>query len=348
MISIQTKGQGYKLKVKQLHSRALELVSQPDSAFINTLSEARVISQNHEYYLGLAINANIKGWYHIKNGRFSQAYIDFMMALDHMSKSNEQELLTLCSIYRNLSSLLSKSNLYLESITYYDSAQHTAEKYLGENEDLTARNDILDEINDIIYFRAIAWKRLGKLEKAEEQLKVLLDKAKSEQNLLLLSKVLIQIGLIKKHGGETTKAKTIFFEIINSEIFEPKEKAQARHNLAGVLILENKLDSSAGHLRKVIQQKHSLLNQQANRKNLKSLYISYLDYGEVLFKMNLFDEAILQWKMALKLPLSIHNSPDLFVIHDFLKKAYFQTTKLELSASHKQLFSAIPIGSFHL
>ena len=324
-------------KIDSLNNKAIEyLRTDPDSSLIlaNKALDLGLRDENDQL---IAQAYSIIARVYMLKREDNEAYSYFMQALTILQKSSVNSHMSTYVIYRNMAALANRNRSYLYSIEYYDSAYSELEK--AGLKSSTKSKDVLEAMNNVKYYKAIALKKSGFYAEAGEILTDLWSVAEGTRNNSLYVKVAHQIGLVEWYIGEFEKSRKYQRRVLNY-VDDPHLKGRAYHNIASTYISEGLLDSAKENLDRAIDLRYKSIELSDKASRRKSLFISLLDLGEVYYRKSEYQKAIEVWNKALDLRVKIDSEPSHYIIHNWLDRAY-KYSDIELSEYHSSIYKRL-------
>lgn len=311
-----------KKEIHSIHREAFQIsTTKPDSS-LNLLDKAKTKSIEINYVWGIAFTDYLTARTHMLSNHDALALQKFSEALNGFSKSDTLDLYNEYVMLWNMARIAYRNGSFTAATTYYDDARTKMIMFIKESPKLAKEKKALDKIENIDYFQALALKRGGKILEATSQLLNLLKSDKTHGNE---ARVKNQIGLIYKDLKNYPDAKHYFYEILSAKFASQYYKALANHNLGYIFMLENNATKSIEHFGQSIELCKDLLQEESSDATRRQLYLSYLDLGELYYRIDNFEKAINQWNEALKSYSNIGANPEHYIIHNWLLKAYLNS-----------------------
>ena len=184
-------------QVDKLNRLALrQMRKDPDSCRL-FLKRSIKIAGSEAYFKGLANALNVKARLSQVEGNDLEAFRTYQKALVHYAKSDSVVSNNQAIVLRNMAAILLEKYQYKDAISFYDSSEYRLRQYISERPERSRKTNKFKSLNDIMYYRALAQKRSGKLLDANKTLNLLWKEAKQQNNGSDHARVLIQLGLVK-------------------------------------------------------------------------------------------------------------------------------------------------------
>lgn len=321
-----------KQRVDQLNFTAIGLLkSNPDSVRL-LVGQSESLAEELNYIWGLGTCEAVLGKLAINEGDLIKGYKHYTHALDLYQQSDSLEYYNLFNAYNNVAYILAKYHDYDKAIPYYDSAIHALKSVPDDYPEFYLQQKDRWLI-DLPYYKARHLKDAGRLTESGKILIDLWENSHRQRDTVRLTKVLNQIGIVKKRLGEYDEAQRYYGIIASGKDVRLSTRAIANHNLGSVYLAEGNLDR-AEYFYKIAQE------QKAEVGKARSQFITLLDLGEVQYKKEDYQAAINYWNTALATYSDIDNSPSLYVIYDWLERAY-KRIDLEKSDEYGVLYADV-------
>lgn len=246
---------------------------------------------------------------------YESAYINYSDALKYLNQSDTVDLFNKMAILQNLAMIKTKYADYQMAIAFYKEAYETSKLYVRRHRDYAEANGDLSYLIDLPYFMAMQMKNSGDYSGAGDVLLDLWEKSEYKGDTVSLARALNQLGIIKLTNKEYLEAQNFFSYVAFNKSIAPDTRAMALQNL-GVAYME------LGNLEKAEQWYTAALALKEDHSSARSQFVTLLDFGELEFKKGNTTGAIQKWELAISKFDKIDAEPDLFVIYDWLQKAY--------------------------
>ena len=307
------------------------MADEPKEAMDLTLKAFRMASKAGDTY-GMILAKSVMGDIGMETENYEASYINYSDALEFLEKSDTVDLYNRMSIINNLATIKSIYGDYGGAAELYDLAHLAATEYVENYRELAEEYGDLHYLVDLPYDRAKELKKNGQYLEAGEVLVDLWEKSEFKQDTVLLAKVVIELGLIKKENKEYNKAQNFFAIAAFGNSIDADIKAVALHNLANTYMLQEDYMKAEKYYAEAL-----VLEQEAGDKY--DQFITMLDQGELAFIQNDVEAATAKWEAALDVYDGVENYPNLFIVYDWLQKAYLKAD-VNKSSSYGDLYSA--------
>tara|TARA_R110000823_G_scaffold314119_1_gene442594 strand:- start:50186 stop:51514 length:1329 start_codon:yes stop_codon:yes gene_type:complete len=263
---------------------------------------------------------------------YEAAYINYFDALNYLQKSDTVDLYNKVAILRSLAVIKSRYSDYKMATTFYKEAYEAAKIYIRRYPDLAKENGDSGLLIDLPYFMAMQMKNNGDYEGAGDVLLDLWEESEYKGDTVSLARALNQLGIIKLANKDYLEAQNFFSYVAFNNGIAPDTRAIAFQNL-GTSYLR------LGNLEKAEKWYSEALALKVEHSSARSQFVTLLDYGELEYKKGNTTAAIEKWEEALKTFDKIDAEPDLFMIYDWLQKAYLHVD-IDKAASYGDLYTA--------
>lgn len=270
---------------------------------------------------GLAINVSLQADNYNARGELDKAvkqYLIFIRLVNSFEKRDTIDYWNIMSAYNNIALIISDLEEHHDALKYYDSAAMTAKRLLSISEikdDIDFLEDYLrtNEYNVFQSMRNV--EELSQLRKRALELIGKYESTDCESKLGFMN----LLGLVEKKHGNLEASRKLFESILSDSCSLPylDKQKMALHNLANVYLEARDYETALEYFDMAIAAAIKLEGDST-----EELFVSYLDKGEVLFKLERFQETLKIWETALDLGLDISNRPEYFLIYDFLKETH--------------------------
>ena len=248
---------------------------------------------------------------HLKKGPLKAA-VSYIQSIDFLSQADTADYFLAYTVFKNLAVVQSDYGLYEESSQYYDSSSLALARHIKVHPDTAKKygDHILLYRNS--FFKAMSESQLGNLEEAREILEKLLEDNAVPKSIK--TNALNRVGIIFLELKDFERSLSCFRTIYESPESSVKHRARALHNTASVYFqMENY------ELAKVYSERALDLNLKGKDKS--ALFFNFLDLGEIHLSLKNDDEALINFKEALDLNLSLDRDPRKFRIYRLLADA---------------------------
>jgi len=281
---------------------------------------------------------SMRGYSYLSHGMRVEALDQYFLSLrakEFSSLSDYPITVSLFGSYGNIGNVLLDASLFEESIPYYDSAIVQGEKLLLMDEDPAYYQEDFEQLIDLKIYRAQAIRSIGKPDLAISQLKELLSVCESLESQYSCFQVLNNVGRMELLDfGNTQESRSYHMQSLKIKGLGPEYRATELHNIANTYFEEGNFEQSLVYIDSTIQLKGNLLDSAVK---ISSLFYSYLDRGEVYYKLSLYEKAIAEWQTALALDYDFKNLPKLFKIYGFLRDTYTLLEDSSLAKAYDDL-----------
>lgn len=332
IVCIQFIAVGQDSSVDTLLDQAVEIVSDnPEKAIELTNKAFRLASRNGDMYNMIAAK-NVMGYIGMISNDYDVSYVNYMDALEYMEKSNEVDLYGKYSILYNLAIIRSSYDDHVGAASLYKEAYSAIDDYINENRALAETDGDLQLLVDLPYEIAIELKLAGEYFEAGEILVDLWEQSEFRGDTVLLAKVVNELGLIKKENNEFTQAGNFFSITAFNKNVDPVLRSVALHNLANVYVKQEDFVKADKYFSQAL-----ILKQEYGSE--KSQFITLLDQGELFFLQGDLSAATSMWETAIGTYDGLQNDPNLFIVYDWLQKAY-RASDINKSVEYSDLYAS--------
>jgi tetratricopeptide (TPR) repeat protein len=265
----------------------------------------------------MVIAKRTMGYISVELNDFEAAYVNFSDALGYLQKCDTVDLYNKTIILENMAMIKAKYADHQMSIVYYEEAFETAKKYVQAHRSIAVQNGDLSYLIDMPFFMAIEMKEIGDYEGAGEVLLEMWESSEYRGDTVSLARALNELGLIRLENEEYLSAQEFFSFVAFNKNIAPDTRAIALQNLAVTYSELGNLESSKKWFSEALAIK---MDHSSNR----SQFITMLDLGELEFKKGNTDEAIEHWETAITTYNALNSEPELFIVYDWLQKAYLR------------------------
>ena len=322
---------GQDLSIDELLFEAEEIVTDNPEKSIKLTNSAFSLAQEAGDMYRMVSAKTVMGYISMMTNDYAVAYVNYNDALKFLERADTIDLFKKVAILNNMAIIKSSYDDHDGAVLLYELAHKTAIQYVDENRELAEEYGDLQLLVDLPYDMATELKHEGKYLEAGDILVELWEDSEFKNDTILLAKVVNQLGQIKVLNGEYSKALEFFATAAFNEGIEPSIRAIAMHNLASTYKDQEDYEKADKYYTEAIELKLEYSNE-------KSQFITMLEQGELAFAKGDFGAATERWETALSTFDGIKNDPDLFVIHDWLQKAYLKTD-LEKASLYGNLYS---------
>jgi len=332
LIGIQLFAVGQESTVNDLLDRAEEIVEETPLKSIELTEEAFDLAEKMKnMYLMVSAKATM-GYIGMMTNDYEASYINYTDALEYLVKSDTVDLYLKITILNNLAMIKASYGDHAGASNMYDLANQTTLQYVEEYREEAEEYGDLQLLIDMPYNMAIELRKDGQYEAAGDILLDLWEQSEFKKDTILLAQVLNELGQIKYKNGEFNSAIEFFATAAFNENVNPEYRAIALHNLANSYMEQKDLVKADKYYTQALELK---LEHSSER----SQFITMLDQGELYFEKGDNDEAIIKWETAVNTFDGINNDPDMFIVYDWLQKAY-RSTDLNKSIEYSDLYAA--------
>lgn len=263
---------------------------------------------------------------------YEASFINYNDALGFLEKSDTVDLFKKTAILNNLAIIKSSYGDHSGSAYLYRLAHETAKEYVSVYRQMAEDYGDLQLLVDLPYDLATELKKDGNYLEAGEILVDLWEQSEFRKDTVLLANVVIELGLIRKENKEYSKAGDFFSMAAFNENIDPELRSVAMHNLANSYFNQQDFVKAQKYYSEALELKKEFASNEAQ-------FITMLDLGELSFVQGDFSNAIATWETAINTYGGLKNDPDLFIVYDWLQKAY-RTTDLNKSVEYSDLYAA--------
>ena len=317
----------------ELVGKAFEALGEnnPSKAIDYTQEAYKWASKRGDTYR-MVIAKSTMGYIGMETRDFESSYINYSDALSYLQKSDTVDLYNKIDILQNLAIIKSRYSDYRMSAAFYKEAYETAKIYVKRYPDIAKENGDLSFLIDLPYFMAMQMKNNGDYQEAGDVLLDLWEESEYKGDTVSLARALNQLGIIKLANKDYLEAQNFFSYVAFNNGIAPDTRAIAFQNL-GTSYLR------LGNLEKAEKWYSEALALKVEHSSARSQFVTLLDYGELEYKKGNTTAAIEKWEEALKTFDKIDAEPDLFMIYDWLQKAYLHVD-IDKAASYGDLYTA--------
>lgn len=317
-LHIQLIAVGQSMDIYDLLERAEEIVEENPNESIELANKAFNIARGNADLYGMVSAKAVFGYIGMVTNDYESSFINYSDALEYLEKSDTVDLYKKTAILNSLAIIKSSYDDHGGAAILYELAHETAIEYVSLHRDIAEKYGDLNLLVDLPYDLATELKEDGKYLEAGEILVDLWQKSEFKNDTILLAKVVIELGLIKHENSEFSKAAEFFSIAAFNENVDPVTRSVALHNLANVYVEQQDLTRAEGYFSQSLELKKEFASK-------RSQYITMLDQGEVDYLQGDIASAISVWESAVEVYDGLKNDPELFIVYDWLQKAYRQT-----------------------
>ncbi|MFT7270134.1 MAG: tetratricopeptide (TPR) repeat protein [Roseivirga sp.] len=288
----------------------------PDEA-ISLLEQAYDFAKSRKNMYRMVMAKSAMGSVGVQVGDYKSSYVNFSDALEYLQKCDTVDLYNKTVILENLAFIKSRYTDYEMSAVFYKEAYETAKKYVKSFRILAEENGDLSYLVDLPYSMAIQMKKSGDYETAGEVLLDMWEKSEYQGDTVALARALNELGLIKLENKEFVNAQEFFSFVAFNKNVNPDTRAIALQNLAVTYAKLENIETAEKWFNEALALK-------IEHSSPRSQFITRLDLGELKYKNGDTDKAINQWETALSTYDRLETEPDLFIVYDWLQKAYLR------------------------
>jgi tetratricopeptide (TPR) repeat protein len=288
----------------------------PDEA-ISLLEQAYDFAKSRKNMYRMVMAKSAMGSVGVQVGDYKSSYVNFSDALEYLQKCDTVDLYNKTVILENLAFIKSRYTDYEMSAVFYKEAYETAKKYVKSFRILAEENGDLSYLVDLPYSMAIQMKKSGDYETAGEVLLDMWEKSEYQGDTVALARALNELGLIKLENKEFVNAQEFFSFVAFNKNVNPDTRAIALQNLAVTYAKLENIETAEKWFNEALALK-------IEHSSPRSQFITRLDLGELKYKNGDTDKAINQWETALFTYDRLETEPDLFIVYDWLQKAYLR------------------------
>lgn len=315
-----------------LLDKAEEIVEENPEKSIELAQDAFDLARRNSDMYGMVSAKAVYGYIGMITNDYESSFINYSDALEYLEKSDTVDLYKKTAILNSLAIIKSSYDDHNGAASLYELAHRTAQEYIIEHRDIAEKYGDLQLLVDLPYDMATELKMDGKYTEAGEILVDLWEQSEFKNDTVLLAKVVIELGLIKQENKEFTSASDFFSIAAFNDNVDPVLRSVALHNLASVYVEQDDYLKADKYFSEALalKQEHS---------SERSQFITLLDQGELSYIKGESDQAISKWEAAVRTFDGIKNDPDLFIVYDWLQKAY-RSTDLNKSIEYSDLYAA--------
>lgn len=315
-----------------LLNKALEIAEEQPEEAIELTEKAFDAARKSQDTFGMILAKSVMGDIGMQIQDYETAYINFSDALEFLEKSDTVDLYNRSSILNNLAIIKSIYGDHSGSADLYELSHKAAIEYVEKYPEIAEEYGDLRLLVDLPYDRSTELKKDGRYFEAGEILVELWEKSEFRKDTVLLAKVVNELGLIRMENKEYSKAQEFFAVAAFGEGVDLSIKATALHNLASSYMLQQDFLKAEQYFAQALELERDMSDEY-------SQFITMLDQGELAFINNDVSKAITTWESALKVYDDIESYPDLFIVYDWLQKAYL-SRDIEKAALYGGLYTS--------
>jgi tetratricopeptide (TPR) repeat protein len=317
----------------QLINRAYnELDNQNPDEAISLLDQAYDFAKKRKDMYRMVMAKSAMGSVGVQVGDYESSYVNFSDALDYLQKCDTVDLYNKTVILDNLAFIKSRYTDYQMSAVFYKEAYETAKKYVKRFRSIAEQKGDLSYLVDLPYSLAIQMKNSGDYEGAGKILLEMWEDSEYKGDTVSLARALNELGLIKIRNQEYLEAQEFFSFVAFNKNITSDTRAIALQNLAVTYSKLNNLETAEKWFKEALALK-------LEHSSPRSQFITMLDLGELEFKKGNVDAAIGQWETAIITFDNIATDPELFIIYDWLQKAYLRLD-IDKSLNYGNLYTS--------
>ena len=307
--------QSVRQKVGEKMNHAADVVYENPDFAIRLSNEAVDIARINDDVCATSMALSGFGYISYEVGDFRASLLNYMKALDVLRKADTTDLSNEVIILNELSRIQSEFNNHNESIRYGEQAWDLAKEYVRNNPIHARETAQAYWLVDIPYYLAIEYSAKGAHQTAGKILLELWEEAEDKNDIVAYSQVLNELGIIKMNNGEYSAAQEFLGLVVSIPEVDLWDRSIAYHNLAGTYMEQGDLDKAESYFLIALDLKLEL-------EDPESVFITYLDLGELEFKRNNGLKAIEYWEAALKAHENVDTNPELYSVYNWLQLAY--------------------------
>lgn len=314
-----------------LLNQALDIMEDQPEEAIKLTERAFDLARKSGNDYTMILAKSVMGDIGMEESDYETAYINFSDALEYLEKSDTIDLYNRSTILNKLAVIKSIYGDHEGSADLYKLSFEAAEEYVQRYPDMAEEYGDLSLLVDIPYDWSTELKEDGRYLEAGEILVELWEESEFKKDTVLLARVVNELGLISKENKEYNKAQEFFAIAAFGKGVDGAIKATALHNLANTYLEQEDLLKAEKYFAQALAMKEEYSNEY-------SQFITMLDQGELHYVKGDVSKAITKWESALTRYAKIESYPDLFVVYDWLQKAYLKTD-LEKASLYGDLYS---------
>lgn len=281
---------------------------------------------------GMILAKSVMGDISMQESDYDVAYVNFSDALEFLKKSDTIDYYNRMSILNNLAEIKSIYGDHSGAADLYDLSHKSAVLYIDNHREMAEEWGDLMFLVDLPFERAKELKMDGRYLEAGEILVELWEESEFNRDTVLLAKVVNELGLIKKENKEYIKAQEFFAIAAFGDGVDGFIRAVALHNLAESYFEQEDWSKAENYYAQALALKKEFSSEY-------SQFITMLDQGELAYINKDISKAIAKWESALMVYDKIESYPDLFIVYDFLQKAYL-SKDIEKAALYGGLYTS--------
>lgn len=314
-----------------LLNQALEIIEDQPEEAIKLTEQAFDLARKSGNEYAMILAKSVMGDIGMEEASYETAYINFSDALEFLEKSDTVDLYNRSIILNKLAVIKSIYGDHGGSADLYKLSFEAAKEYVEKYPEMAEEYGDLSLLVDIPYDWSTELKEDGRYFAAGEILLELWEESEFKKDTILLARVVNELGLISKENKEYNKAQEFFSIPAFGEGVDGAIKATALHNLANTYLEQEDLSKAEKYFEQALTLKEEFSSEY-------SQFITMLDQGELHYVMGDMSKAISKWETALSRYEKVESYPDLFIVYDWLQKAYLKTD-LEKASLYGNLYS---------
>lgn len=315
-----------------LLEQAEQIVEENPEKSLELAQEAFDIARRNADMYGMVSAKAVFGYIGMVTNDYEASFINYNDALEFLEKSDTVDLYKKTAILNSLAIIKSSYNDHSGAANLYQLAHETAISYVDRHRDIAEKYGDLQLLIDLPYDLAIELKLDGKYLEAGEILVGLWEESEFRKDTVLLAQVVVELGLIKQENQELSKASDFFAMAAFNEGVDPVWRSIALHNLAAVYVEQQDFIKADKYFAQALELKKEHSSE-------RSQFITMLDQGELAYVQGNVSSAILKWEGAVRVFEGFQNDPELFVVFDWLQKAY-RAEDINKSIVYSDLYTA--------
>ncbi|OEK02025.1 hypothetical protein BFP97_11055 [Roseivirga sp. 4D4] len=315
-----------------LLDEAVEIVDEAPEKAIELSEKAFYMAQRDKDMYGMVSAKSTFGYIGMLTNDYEASFINYSDALDYLEKCDTVDLYQKTEILNNLAIIKSSYDDHSGAAYLYELAHDAAIEYVDQYREVAEEYGDLRLLVDIPYDLASELKKDGKYSEAGEILVDLWEQSEFRKDTVLLAKVVNELGLIKQDNKELNRAEEFFSIAAFNEGVDPALRSIAMHNLANIYMEQEDYSKADKYFTQALDLKKEHSSE-------RSQFITLLDQGELSYIKGENEKAISKWETAVNTFDGIKNDPDLFIVYDWLQKAY-RNTDLNKSVEYSDLYAA--------
>lgn len=323
---------GQTIDLYDLLDRAEEVVEENPEEAVKLAKEAFDQARHSADMYGMVSAKAVFGYIGMITNDYEASYVNYTDALEYLEKSDTVDLYKKTAILNSLAIIKSSYDDHSGAASLYGLAHQSALEYVSQHRDIAEKYGDLQLLVDLPYDLATELKKDGKYLEAGEILVDLWEQSEFKNDTILLAKVVIELGLIKQENKEYSNAGEFFSIAAFNQSVDPILRSVALHNLASIYVEQQDFSKADNYFNQALTLKREHSSE-------RSQFITMLDQGELLFLQGDNPNAIVKWEAALETFSGIQNNPDLFIVYDWLQKAY-RKSDINKSVEYSDLYAS--------